>query len=45
MDNFEIAQAQFIKKCSGFGGTKVTANVYLIISYRKNSGYPSITPN
>ena len=39
MDNFEIAQGQFIKKCSGFGGTKITANVYLIISYRKNSGY------
>ena len=36
MDNFEMAQGQFIKKCSGFGGTKFTANVYLIISYTKN---------
>jgi len=35
MGNFEPAQVQFIKKCSGFGGTKITANVYLIISYTK----------
>lgn len=36
MDNFEMAQGQFIKKCTGFGGTKITANVYLIISYSQN---------
>lgn len=30
---FDIAQLQLIKTCSGFGGTKIVARVYLVISY------------